>query len=184
MFNSLSTTTSKTEKTYLPVLLTLVGGETLKGAIAIRKNGNLGDLLNSSDKYVLFKSNAGEPIYLAQTTIAAVQSNEKPTAEQLDVSLDKFENSNPYHILNVKPGVDRDALRNSYHELVKHYHPDQFANTKLPKEVHAYLHSVIQRLNAAHQELVDEFDRQERLKQLRAAAQQVPNTGTIRYFGH
>ncbi len=181
MFNSQSSTTG--EKTFIPVILTLVDGESLKGAIAINKNTRLGDLLNSSNKYVLFKTNTGEPIYLSQSTIAAVQSNEKPAARQLEKSLKAFEQVNPYNILHVEPGVDKATLRDAYHELVKHYHPDQFANTKLPSEVTAYLDAVIQRLNAAYQELNDELDRLEHVKQMAADAAKVPDTGTIRYFG-
>lgn len=182
MFNSQSTTT-KTEKTFIPVILTLVDGESLKGAIAVPHKTKLGDLLNSSDKYILFKTNTGEPIYLAQSSIAAVQSNEKPSARQLERSMKQFEQINPYHILKVRPGVDKATLRASYHELIKHYHPDQYANVQLPKEVHAYLESVIQRLNAAYQELVDELDRLEALTQRNNAAQNQPDIGIISYFG-
>ena len=87
MFNRPTAVSTPTEKTFIPVILTLVDGESLKGAIAIQKNSRLGDLLNGSDRYVLFKTNSGEPIYLSQSTIAAVQSNEKPSARQLDVSM-------------------------------------------------------------------------------------------------
>jgi len=183
MFNRPTSATSKAEKTFIPVILTLVDGESLKGAIAISKNSRLGDLLNGSDRYVLFKTNNGEPIYLSQTTIAAVQSNEKPSARQLDVSLKNLEEINPYLILKVKPGTGKAELRNAYHELVKHYHPDQFSNVKLPREVKSYLDAVIKRLNAAYQELNDEIDRLERVKLAKAEASKVPNTGTIRYFG-
>ena len=181
MFTSKST--AITDTSFIPVILTLVDGESLKGAIAVPKKHKLGDLLNSADKYILFKTNTGEPIYLAQTSIAAVQSNEKPSASQLDRSLKQFEQVNPYHILRVKPGVDKTTLRNSYHQLVKNYHPDQFANVELPKEVRAYLESVIQRLNAAYQELVDELARLEQIKQKEHEAQKTPDTGNIRYFG-
>ncbi len=183
MFNRPSATTSKPDKTFIPVILTLVDGESLKGAIAISKNSCLGDLLNGPDRYVLFKTNLGEPIYLSQTTIAAVQSNEKPSARQLDTSLKNLEDISPYLILKVEPGANKADLRTAYHQLVKHYPPDQFANVKLPREVRSYLVSVIARLNAAYQELVDEIDRLERVKQLAQAAKKAPDTDTIRYFG-
>ena len=184
MFNRPSAVSTPTEKTFIPVILTLVDGESLKGAIAIEKNSRLGDLLNGSDRYVLFKTNSGEPIYLSQSTIAAVQSNEKPSARQLDDSLKNLEEINPYLILKVKPGASKEELRNAYHALVKHYHPDQFANVKLPREMQSYLDSVIARLNAAYQELIDEIDRLERIKQREAEASKAPDIGTIRYFGH
>ncbi|MCP4933692.1 MAG: J domain-containing protein [bacterium] len=183
MFNRPTSATSKTEKTFIPVVVTLVDGESLKGAIAIPKNSRLGDLLNGSDRYVLFKTNTGEPIYLSQTSIAAVQSNEKPSACQLDVSLKNLEEINPYLILKVKPGTNKADLRNAYHKLVKNYHPDQFANIKLPPEVKSYLDAVITRLNAAFQELIDEIDRLERVKLAEATARKGQNTDTIRYFG-
>ena len=184
MFNSQSSANNQAEKTFIPVILTLVDGETLKGAIAIHKNGRLGDLLNGSDRYVLFKTNSGEPIYLAQTTIAAVQSNEKPSARQLDMSLKNLEDINPYLILKVKPGASKADLRHAYHELIKHYHPDQFVNVKLPREVKTYLDAVIARINAAYQELIGELNRLEQIKRHKAEARKAPDTGTIRYFGH
>ena len=184
MFNQQSSANSQTDKTFIPVILTLVDGESLKGAIAIQKNGRLGDLLNGSDRFVLFKTNSGEPVYLSQATIAAVQSNEKPSVRQLDKSLQNLEEINPYLILKVKPGASKAELRNAYHELIKHYHPDQFANVKLPREVRTYLDAVIARLNAAYQELVDEIDRLERARLQAAQARNTPDTGPIRYFGH
>ena len=183
MFNSSSVTNRDAEKTFIPVIVTLVDGETIKGAIAIQKNSRLGDLLNSKDRYVLFKTNTGEPIYLSQSTIAAVQSNDKPSAKQLEISLKQMEDTNPYRIMKVDLGVDKPTLRNAYHELVKHYHPDQFANIDLPKEVHAYLESVIVRINAAYQELGEEIDREERLRKAQEAASKVPDLGKIHYFG-
>ncbi len=182
MFNSQSIA-EKTEKTFIPVILTLVDGESLKGAIAVPHKARLGDLLNSSDKYILFKTNTGEPIYLAQTSIAAVQSNEKPSANQLDRSLRQFEQINPYSILKVEPGVDKATLRTSYHQLVKYYHPDQYANVQLPKEVSAYLECVIQRLNAAYQELLEDIERLEKLQKQQNIAQQAPDGDNIHYFG-
>ena len=183
MFSHNTSVLTTSEKTFIPVVLTLVDGESLKGAIAITKNSRLGNLLNSADKYVLFKTNTGEPIYLALSTIAAVQSNEKPSTKQLENALKEYENLNPYHLLKVKPGVDEATLRNAYHTLVKQYHPDQFVNTNLPDEVLTYLDAVLLRLNAAYQEVIEEHNRLERLKALAAAANDMPDTGTIRYFG-
>ncbi len=183
MFNSQTSTNSTNDKTFIPVVLTLVDGERLNGAIAIEKNGRLGQLLNGPDKYVLFKTNSGEPVYLAQTTIAAVQSNEKPETRQLETALSALEQTNPYKILNVKPGADKTALRDAYHEQIKHYHPDQFANANLPGEVLSYMEAVIARLSAAYEELVKEIERIERANQMAVAASQRPERDTIRYFG-
>ncbi len=183
MFNANSTPSHLRDKTYIPVILTLADGENLKGVIEVARNSRLGDLLNGPDKYILFKTNSGEPIYLALSTIAAVQSNEKPSARQLDKSLKQMEDVNPYKILKVEPGVDKEGLRDAYHQLVKNYHPDQFANTSLPKEVQTYLETVTLRLNAAYQELLNEVNRLERAKLVQAAATTSKETADIRYFG-
>jgi len=182
MFNSQQTSTP-TEKTFIPVILTLVDGERLTGGIAIPHKAKLGDLLNSSDKFALFKTNAGDPIYLALNSIAAVRSNEKPSTNQLERSLQQLELVNPYTILQVKPGVDKAGLRTAYHQLVKHYHPDQYSNIKLPKEVRAYLESVVQRLNAAYHELFNELERLEKARQKKMAPQKATDMGNVHYFG-
>jgi len=184
MFSQNSNSQNQQEMTFIPVVLTLVSGEAVKGAIAIRKNGRLGDLLNGPDRFVLFKTNSQEPVYLAQNSIAAVQSNELPKTRQLDAALKQLAHASPHSILEVEPGIDKVQLRNAYHEMVKTYHPDQFANTTLPQEVTTYLDAVIQRFNAAYQQITDEVDARERatLAQVEAARTR-DTTGTIRYFG-
>ncbi len=176
-------TSANTEKTFIPVILTLVDGQRLSGGIAIPQKAKLGDLLNSSDKYALFKTHSDDPIYLALSSIAAVQSNKKPSANQLDRSLQQLEKVNPYKILKVKPGVDKAGLRTAYHQLVKHYHPDQYTNIKLPKEVRAYLESVVQQLNAAYQELFNELERVKKAQKEKMTPQKAPDMGNIHYFG-
>ena len=38
---------------------------------------------------------------------------------------------NPYKILGVPEGADAETIKKAYHELVKKYHPDQYANNPL-----------------------------------------------------
>lgn len=37
----------------------------------------------------------------------------------------------PYEVLGVKPGASQDEIKRAYKELVKKYHPDQYANNPL-----------------------------------------------------
>lgn len=182
MFEQRTVQQCERSKVMLPVILTLIDGETMKGAIAVPRNGRLGDVLNGSDRFILFETGDGEPIYLSQTTIAAVQSNDLPKAQQLDSSLQQIAEVNPYRILKVQQGVSKTELKDAYHRLVKHYHPDQFASAPLPKEVRAYLDAVILRLNAAYEQVEDDI---ERLEQAKAAKLNPPKPAPtpIRYFG-
>lgn len=38
---------------------------------------------------------------------------------------------NPYKVLGVPEGADKETIRKAYYELVKKYHPDQYANNPL-----------------------------------------------------
>lgn len=182
MFQEKTAQQVEKSKVMMPVILTLIDGESMKGAIAVPRNGRLGDVLNGSDRFILFETNAGEPLYLSHATIAAVQSNDLPKARQLDNSLKQIDEVNPYKILKVEPGVERAALKEAYHRLVKHYHPDQFASTPLPKEVRAYLDAVILRLNSAYQQIEDDLARIEQAK-IAKLAPAAPAEPAIRYFG-
>ena len=38
---------------------------------------------------------------------------------------------NPYEVLGVPQGADEETIKKAYKELVKKYHPDQYANNPL-----------------------------------------------------
>ena len=160
------------ENNLVPVVITLVDGERLKGSVSVPHTKNLGDVLNGPDLFILFKVNGGDLIYLAQKTIAAVQSNKIPDAQQLDQTQKHYDHASPYEILNLKQGVDRKTARDAYHKMIKQYHPDQFLNTPLPAEVQTYFEAVVLRLNAAYNDLLDELEQLEKLKQLKAQQQE------------
>ena len=174
------------ENNLVPVIVTLVDGETLKGAVSVPKSKSLGGVLNGPELFILFKVNGGELIYLAQKTIAAVQSNKIPEARQLEESGLQNKNITPWEILEIDKSADKKTARAAYHALIKKYHPDQFLNTQLPAEVGEYLEAVILRLNTAYNDLLDEMDRMEKLREAAIARQKQPKTGTtggINYFG-
>ena len=184
MFNRSSDNDRNHDMTFLPVVLTLVSGERVKGAIAMRRNGRLGEVLNGPDQFLLFKTRNEEPVYLSRNSVAAVQSNQLPRSRQLHSALERLKNHDPYHILGVEHGVGREELRRVYHELVRKYHPDQFAETNLPDEVRSYLDTVILRLNGAYQQIMEDMAAAERARQQAAMSGQRQNQfGAIRYFG-
>ena len=163
----------------VPVIVTLEDGDTLKGSICVPRATNLGDMLNGADLFILFQLESGKLIYLAQKTIAAVRSSKRSDTQQLDQSSQDCQQETPYTILNVEKGVSREAARDAYHHMIKKYHPDQFGNIALPNEVLAYFETVILRLNAAYNELLDEFDQLEKRQQTEGARQNLPITGTL-----
>lgn len=178
-----STTTP--ENHFLPVIVTLVDGDTLKGDVSIPHGKSLGDVLNGKDLFILFRVKDGELIYLAQQTIAAVQSNKIPDAPQLEQALYEADHAAAHDILNIKKEASRPEARDAYHALVKQYHPDQFSNMNLPSEVQDYFEAVILRLNAAYKEFLDEAERLEKRRRAEAlrAQQQKSAANGISYFG-
>ncbi len=170
---------SQLEQDLVPVIVTLEDGDTLKGSICVPRATKLGDMLNGPDLFILFKLENGKLIYLAQKTIAAVRSSNRSGTHQLDKSSQDGEQETPYTILKVEKGVSREAARDAYHHMIKKYHPDQFGNIALPNEVLAYFEAVILRLNAAYNELLDDFDQLEKRQQIPIAQQNMPKTGTL-----
>ncbi len=184
-YNMPNNTQTEPENDLLPVIITLVDGETLKGSVSVPRAKSLGEVLNGSDAFILFRVTDGELIYLARNTIAAVQSNKKPEARQLDQAKQMIEHASPWQILGLTKDVDLKTARATYYALIKQYHPDQYVNIKLPGEVCEYLEAVVLRLNAAWNDLLDEMDRMDKLKKAEALRQQKRKTGSgdIRFFG-
>ena len=87
------------ETNLAPVIITLIDGESLKGAISVPREKCLGDILNGDLPFILFKVDHGELVYLARKTIAVVQSNKMPDANQLSKAKDQVENSSPRALL-------------------------------------------------------------------------------------
>ncbi len=170
---------SKLEHDLVPVIVSLEDGDMLKGSICVPPASNLGDMLNGPDLFILFQLESGKLIYLAQKTIAAVRSSKRSGTQPLDQSSKDGEQETPYTILNVEKGVSREAARDAYQHMIKKYHPDQFGNIALPSEVLAYFEAVILRLNAAYNELLEEFDLLDKRQQAKGAQQNLPKTGTL-----
>jgi len=175
----------QTENHFLPVIITLTGGERLKGEVSIPHGKNLGELLNGADQFLIFKINDDELIYLAQNTIAIVQSNQIPQARQLDEKRTKTDHAKPHEILDIAQTAGRAVARKAYHMKIRQYHPDQFRNIALPTEVQAYLEAIVLRLNAAYKDFLDEIVHREKLRQMQALheQQQKKASGGISYFG-
>lgn len=80
-------------------------------------------------------------------------------AEQFAFSKDHFEEiaarhvdqnaADPWRILGLKRGVDRDVARKRYRELVRQHHPDQVLARGLPKEFLAIATTRMAAINAA-----------------------------------
>ena len=55
----------------------------------------------------------------------------------------------PFVVLGIAPGADKEEIRRAYVGLAKNYHPDRYATAELPDEVRSYLADMARRINAA-----------------------------------
>lgn len=150
-------------RTTKPVLvdLRLTDGQRMSGHLEVSTQRGLVETLNAGGAFLEFTDIDGETHVLAVNTIAAVKRLEVPRAEQLAARLRALDEANPWAILALQPGADRDAIRTAYHRLAKQYHPDRFAGSELPTEIADYVSAVARRLNMAYAALSQQVDEAE-----------------------
>ncbi len=141
------TPSDKREKA-ISVELSMDDGRILKGRLFTAATRHAYEELNDSGRFIDFQSYDGKRELVAKAAINAVRLTDIPKANQLRpaAASDEFD---PYTVLNLPPGAQWEAIREAYHRLSKHYHPDRYANLDLPDEVKGYLDAMSRRLNAA-----------------------------------
>ena len=130
--------------------LVLKDGTELAGRILAPVTRSLGDELNGTGNFLVFEGFDGLRQYLAKDAVFTVEPMAVPGAEQLTSNVRRLEGFDPYAILGVEPGAEREMVKHAYRQMAKTYHPDRFAGLDLPGEVTDYLSAVARRINAAY----------------------------------
>jgi DnaJ-domain-containing protein 1 len=134
----------------LPVEMKLDDGSVLCGHLLALTQRALGDELNSGGSFVEFETADRQRVFIAKSSIRSIRSNAVPKADALDRRLRQSEGFDPFAILGLPKGADREAVRQAYHRLAKAYHPDRLQAAGLPAEMHEYAVAMTKRINAAY----------------------------------
>jgi hypothetical protein len=139
------------EKEALAVEIELSGGDTRKGKLWVPVGKSLADVLNGTQAFVEFTSFGEERTgHLAKAQIVVARSIDIPKFVPLHERRGAAGGDDPHQILGVAPGAPWGAVRESYINLAKVYHPDRYSGIDLPKEVVEYLGAKARRINAAY----------------------------------
>jgi DnaJ-domain-containing protein 1 len=138
----------------IPVSLTMVDGEILRGNIRMPISGRLIDAMNSPDLYVDLELPDGSMAFLAKHSVRRVTPVDLPRNDQLSRRTAELSVFDPYTVLGVARGASAEEVKAAYHGLVRSYHPDRFASANLPREMLDYAHAMLTRINAAYQQIV------------------------------
>ena len=150
----------------LSVEIALSDGRQLLGILVVPLGRSLVEVLNGTSSFIEFKPSGGERMFIARSALHSVKPMDLPPAPDLWAGPTEGGGFDPYAILGIKRGANRDEVRQAYFGLAKIYHPDRYASMELPAEVREYLAVMARRINAAHDALG--------LEQKKQAAKQDP----------
>ena len=137
----------------LCVEITLESGDTLQGKFLAPPGRTLMELLNTGTPFVEFEPFGGERTFLAKSSLRLVKSLNMPPNPTLKAGGKDFDGFDPYAVLGITAGADKEEVHRAYLNLAKTYHPDRYAAADLPSEVTEYLAAMARRINAAHDTL-------------------------------
>ena len=116
------------------VELTLADGRKLPGKVIIPQSSDLIRVLNGDSRFIEFESHMGKRSIIARSAIVEICESEMPKVRKLYSEMGD-ENVDPYTVLGLAKGASAEEVREAYLALTKLYHPDQYANMDLPKEL-------------------------------------------------
>lgn len=131
----------------IPVILTLVGGEVLRGSVPSGASASLAFELNREGLFLNVRTGDGQIRYVAKSTIAqVVEGTERKTASLPEPAQDR----SPYKVLKVKEGASVEEIRQAYVKLARIYHPDSYQSDSTAPEVAEYVTKMFQHITAAY----------------------------------
>lgn len=134
----------------VPVELTTMDGEMVKGRLMIAMGRNVFELLNGPGAFLEFEPYGGDRTFVAKASIANVKLINVPRAPNLNQRLHDLDAFEPHAILGVASAAGFEDVKAAWHKLAKIYHPDRYSSADLPAEVRDYLASMARRVNAAY----------------------------------
>jgi len=149
----------------VPVEIVLADGTVGKGKLYVATSKTVADTLNSGGSFIEFEPYGGERSFIAKSQMVSVKPVGVPKASGLNARPRDADNFDPFVVLGIAPGADKEEIRRAYFALAKNYHPDRYTAVELPDEVRTYLADMARRINAAYAAL----DIPERKAAMRAA---------------
>jgi DnaJ-domain-containing protein 1 len=144
---------SSPQENRVPVTLTMIDGDLLRGNLRMPISGRLIDAMNNPDLYFDLEMPDGSVIFLAKHSVRRVTPVDVPRSDQLTRRTAELSVFDAYAILGLARGATAEEIKIAYHGLVRIYHPDRFASASLPREMLDYAHAMLTRINAAYQQL-------------------------------
>jgi DnaJ domain len=131
----------------LPVTITLLNGDILRGSVPSGASASLAFELNRDGIFLNFKDPTGKIIFIAKATIAQVfEGNEEKKAEMPEL----VQGKTPHQILRVDENASPEAIRHAFMTLAKIYHPDNYPAGTTAPELAAYVSAMFQQINSAY----------------------------------
>ncbi len=149
------------------VEITLDGGVTLSGKLAVPVQGSIADVLNNPTPFMEFEPYAGERIYLAKASLRAVRPLAAERVPALANRVRDIDGFDPWQALGVAKGAAFEKVKVAFHRAALAYHPDRYASAELPAEVRAYLEAMARRINQAYAVLEQAHEDAQRTAALR-----------------
>jgi hypothetical protein len=140
-------------KTPVPCELFLDDGRELTGHVLAANSRGLIDELNAGGGFVEFETADRVRTFLCKSSIRSARSAAFGKVERLDHRIREGVPFDPYVVLGIGRGADRDTIRRAYHGLAKAYHPDRLQVLDLPPEMLDYATAMAKRINAAYSAL-------------------------------
>ena len=123
----------------------------MQGDLLLTRVQKLHEVLNRPEQFLEFAARDGRLLVIGKNSIiSATAAAELPRTDQLSKRPGTVD---PHQVLEVPLGVSHKELRSAYHAKARLYHPDQFANHPLPKEVVEYLNAMFIHIQTAYDEL-------------------------------
>ena len=135
----------------LEVAIRLNDSTVLRGWVVAGITGKLDQTLNKEAPFIEFIYPDGRRSFIAKSQVSTVEPLEPLKKPQLNVR--NTDSATCYELLRLNEGCSFDEARDSYHRLVKLYHPDLYSNYSLPPEITRYATEMFSQISAAYAEI-------------------------------
>lgn len=133
--------------------IVLDDGSQLFGQLLVSSPRGILEELNAPGGFAEFETIDRQRAFLAKSTIRSARAAGTAKVEPLDRRIRDGAPFDPYAVLGVSRGDDRDTIKRAYHALAKAYHPDRMQAIELPAEIVDYATAMAKRINAAYSAL-------------------------------
>ena len=134
----------------IEVEIELDDGKQLTGALFVKPQGRLSDMLNDERIFVPFETAAGKFMMLKKTSFTSVI----PVSE----GATEYQGNNPFQILGVREGAPLDEIKAVYHKLCAENHPDRLNGSGLGREFIELATSRMARINDAWTRIQKQYE--------------------------